>query len=448
MTARLKPSEFSNAPSDHPAACFDAAMAGFGPFEQVPHLAAAVSGGADSMALALLAHDWVNARGGRVTALIVDHGLRAGSDAEARTVADRLRDLGLPAEILTWAGAKPVTGIQAAARAARYGLLRDWCRGAGVLHLLAGHQADDQAETRTMRRARAVGGSFEGAGLGTAGMSAVLEFPDVRLLRPLMATRREDLRSFLAGRGVVWVDDPSNLDPRFERVRLRRDGARDLARRQENQENEAAVERIDTESRVNAALARTVSLSPWGGATLDLERFRGLETPLRHHVLARLVASVGGADHPPPSERTARLVERLENGSAFSGASLGRCRVGAAKQGLLPVCRAARDLPVPVPAQPGERVDWDGRFRVRIVDDLPAEIHLAPLGADGWRQIPRDRRRASGLGLAVARTLPALFSGQGLVGYDLPGAGENGAGGLKIRFRPKNTLGFNGFCIA
>jgi len=105
-------------------------------------------------------------------------------------------------------------------------------------------------------------------------------------------------------------------------------------------------------------------------------------------------------------------------------------------------------LPASVAARPGRLENWDGRFCVDLPDDLPARSRLAPLGGEGWRQISKDRRRASGLVLAAARTLPALFSGEDLVGYILPEGSEKWEEGPKIRFRPKNTLGFNGFCIA
>ena len=136
---------------------FENAMEAAGPFEPRPFLALAVSGGSDSMALALLAQRWARRRKGRCVALIVDHGLRAESAREARLVGRRLRALGLPHRILRWTGSKPASGIQAAARSARYDLLTGWCRRHGALHLLTAHQADDQAETVALRLAHRSG---------------------------------------------------------------------------------------------------------------------------------------------------------------------------------------------------------------------------------------------------------------------------------------------------
>ena len=162
------------------AADFARLMAPFEPFEGAPVVAVAVSGGRDSLALALLAQEWAAARGGRIVGLIVDHALRPESAAEAAATASLLGRHGCEAEILRWSEAKPRAGLQEAARAARYRLLREACRRRGILHLLVAHHADDQAETVAMRAARQSGPD------GLAGMSAAVELPEVRLLRPLL----------------------------------------------------------------------------------------------------------------------------------------------------------------------------------------------------------------------------------------------------------------------
>ena len=206
-----------SAADDQPldVADFAQLMAPFEPFERAPIVAVAVSGGRDSLALALLAQEWAIARDGRIVGLIVDHALRPELAAEASTTETLLGRHGCDAEILRWSEAKPCTGLQEAARAARYRLLREACRRRGILHLLVAHHADDQAETVTMRAARQSGPD------GLAGMAGAVELPEVRLLRPLLGIPRSRLTATLLARGVPWLDDPSNTDPRFERARLR-----------------------------------------------------------------------------------------------------------------------------------------------------------------------------------------------------------------------------------
>src|SRR5579864_7197729 len=124
------------------AAEFASLMAPLGPFEPSPRLAVAVSGGADSMALTLLAHGWAEERSGAIVALTVDHRLRPAAPAEAAQVGAWLQRRGIVHRILVREGALPEHGVQAGARAARYRLLEGWCRVEGVLHLLVAHHRE------------------------------------------------------------------------------------------------------------------------------------------------------------------------------------------------------------------------------------------------------------------------------------------------------------------
>ncbi len=197
------------------AAEFAALMAPLGPFEANPRIAAAVSGGADSLALAVLLHDWARPLGGHITALTVDHGLRPEAAAEARFVARTLEPLGLAHQTLRWRGAKPGANISAAARRARYDLLSRRCEQRGLLHLALGHHLDDQAETFLLRLGR-------GSGLdGLAAMAPIVELPGLRLLRPLLGLPKVRLEATLRARGLDWIEDPTNRDPAQARARLR-----------------------------------------------------------------------------------------------------------------------------------------------------------------------------------------------------------------------------------
>src|SRR5215218_2198405 len=178
-------------------------------------LGIAVSGGPDSLALLLLA---ATARRGKVESATVDHGLRPGAADEAEIVRKFCEKLGVPHVTLTakWAR-QPTTAIQEQARDERYGLLGAWAKKRGLDAIVTAHHADDQAETFLMRLAR-------GSGLrGLAGMRRIATLPgdDMPLLRPLLGWRREELEQVCAGVGVDPVNDPSNLDEQFERVRVR-----------------------------------------------------------------------------------------------------------------------------------------------------------------------------------------------------------------------------------
>ena len=180
---------------------------------QMPPIAVAVSGGADSLCLCLLASRWRS----NVIALIVDHGLRHNSAEEAKFVAQQLRDLSIPSKILTLEKLNPGSAIEERARIARYQALFSACCELGCVDLLLGHHAGDQAETVLMR-IRA--GSGED---GLAAMAQITELPEIRLVRPLLTIAPQRLRATLRKENISWVEDPSNQDQHIQRNRLRKE---------------------------------------------------------------------------------------------------------------------------------------------------------------------------------------------------------------------------------
>jgi tRNA(Ile)-lysidine synthase len=325
------------------AGAFARLMAPFGPFEASPVVAVAVSGGRDSLALTVLAHDWAAARDGCAIGLIVDHGLRAESAAEAAATRALLARRGIEGAILAWSGPKPTAGLQAAARAARYRLLRDECRRRGILHLLLAHHADDQAETVAMRAARRSGPD------GLAGMAALVELPELRLLRPLLGVPRARLTATLQARDVPWLDDPSNSDPRFERARLRIGSlstpmpvargaaaqdraAQDRAAQDRAAQDRAAQDRAARERALARAAVDVLEIDPDGLPIIDRAGFAGLPPELQAGLLSRLVQALAGRDHPPRRDRLQRAVYRLS-------ASTDRGKSGNGQDFTLSACR-------------------------------------------------------------------------------------------------------------
>ena len=176
----------------------------------------AVSGGPDSLALLLLAAE---ARPLQIEAATVDHVLRPESRAEAEKVAAVCENLGVPHTILTvkWAE-RPQTALQERARFMRYRLLGKWARERNLTSVVTAHHLDDQAETFLMRLSR-------GSGVkGLAGMRRVSrpQGAAVAIVRPLLGWRHAELEAVCASAGIEPIDDPSNEDDQFERVRVRK----------------------------------------------------------------------------------------------------------------------------------------------------------------------------------------------------------------------------------
>ncbi len=268
-------------------------------------LAVAVSGGPDSLALLALASA---ALPGRIMALTVDHRLRAAAAAEAAEVALLCTGLGVPHRTLAWTGAKPGAGLQAAARAARYRLLRDACADAGITILATAHHADDQAETLLMRLARG------GGSAGLAGIRACRDLGGVMLVRPLLGERRSALAAIVAARGWTALDDPANHDPRHARTRARTLLAAtpwlDPARAAATAAHLAAAE---------AALAWTADRAWAGRATLAADAIAldlaGLPADLVRRLVARAIAELAPGAAPRGPD-LARLIARLAAGGS------------------------------------------------------------------------------------------------------------------------------------
>ena len=359
------------------AAEFAAAMAAFAPYESAPRLAVACSGGADSMALLLLTRDWVRAHRGKLVALTVDHGLRKASGAEAKRVGAWARRHGIVHKILKWRGSHPRGDIQAAARAARYRLLEEFCAAKGILHLLLAHQRDDQAETLLLRLAR-------GSGLdGLAAMSPLVERPDCRILRPLLGVAPERLRATLRARKQDWIDDPSNENPAFARARLRK--SQDILAREgltterlASTTHRLARARYALEGAVADLLAKAATPHPHGFVSVDTGALLAAPEELGLRALAAIVAAVGGEEFPPRLEKLERLYRELHAGTP-KGRTLGGCRFMPRRTGLL-VCREAAAVAPPVRLQ--ARTVWDGRFRLALAAKSRKRATLGALGEE------------------------------------------------------------------
>ena len=414
---------------------FATRMARFAPFEGTPTIAAAVSGGRDSMALALLASRWAAGQGGDLVAITVDHGLRPESASEARQVGEWLNAHGIRHRVLRWQGPYPASGIQAAARQARYRLLADYCRDHAILHLLVGHHREDQAETVLIRRERASGSD------GLAAMAAISELTHLRLLRPLLDVPRERLTATLVAVGQKWINDPSNDDTDMARGRLRSQGGElslvdALATAQT-----CARYRISAERAVAGLAAQALRFHPAGFATIDRTILASGASDIAEKVLARTVMAVAGRVYPPRGERTRRLREAMVNTGGFSSRTLGGCRL-IGHGNLVYVCRETARIGPPVRLITGVTVLWDSRFTVSVTKNLDEETCLGALTAPGWNQIVAvdPRLRTTSVPYGARTALPAVWRAEQVMAVPHLGFVNDKKGaftaGMRLNWRP------------
>ena len=288
-------------------------------------IAVSVSGGADSLALTLMTDDELRPLGYHLVALTVDHGLRPSSAQEARDVARLMKARGIEHHILVWRGQKPQTGIEEAARLARYALLTEWCQKHKIGAIFLAHHLYDQTETFLMRLQR-------GSGLdGLCAMAECTAWPKIKLLRPLLNTPPQLMKEYLTARQIPWAEDESNTDERLLRVK-----ARHIL---------PVLEKLGISAeKIGQTCARLQSAQQYLNA--ETERFLKLyfdvfenfayaclfadfvtfAPEMQFRLLVRILSDVGGTCYPPRAESVLKLLARFQE-SSFKSATLSHCKL-------------------------------------------------------------------------------------------------------------------------
>lgn len=390
-----------------------------------PAIGLAVSGGGDSMAMLALAHGWARVMGIGLRVVTIDHGLRAAAADEAAMVAAECAALGHPHRILHWHW-DGQGNLQDAARQARRDLIGAW-RG-DLSHVLFAHTADDQAETVLLRLMR-------GSGVeGLAGMAPARAVHDATgswwILRPLLAERRADLRNYAETLKLPFVDDPSNDDPRYDRVRMRQaiatlglsvDGLAQTGERMARAAIACRARSADI-ARVIVTEERLGDLYT-GDLLIDRDGLACTERDTQMRIIAAGLQWVSSDRYRPRAHALEGLLDRLLAGGSGTLQGVNATTSTAA-------IRLSREhAALRHAAQPAQaRQRWDGRWRV--ADAPEPGLIIRSLGPDGWAQRP-DRDTIFPPARA-AYAWPALFRGDQLVACPLLGVGATG----EIVFHP------------
>lgn len=375
-------------------------------------LGVAVSGGSDSLALL---HVLVTCFAGsdvKIDAVTVDHGLRAEAAREIDHVRAICADLGISHSTLSWDDWDRCGNLQAEARKARYRLMGDWARARGIAVLAIGHTADDQAETVLMRLARSPGVN------GLAGMPARRTAYGVSICRPLLGLSRQALRDYLVRRDISWIDDPSNADDRFDRVRARSIlGA--LAPLGVTVEHLASIAANMTDARealdwYTFLSARDFVRATDGDVVIDLRRFRTLPDEIARRLLVRAVMWIGQNDYPPRRAAVAESVDALRRSA---GSTLGGCQVLLTGPSIW-ICREYRAVRA---TRATLGTPWDQRWHLKGLTDQE-NIEVRALGRHGLAQVPdwRDAGRPH----ASLMAAPSVWSGDTLIAAPHAGFGN------------------------
>ena len=387
----------------------DVALADFFDVHPMQRIGVAVSGGGDSLALLYLLVDWAKTRSVDVFVATVNHGLRSEAAQEAKDVGGHCAQLGLPHETLAWRDWDRQGNLQAEARAARYRLLGEWGRGHQLDVILLGHTQDDQAETFLLRLARRAGVD------GLSSMNAHFHRDDQAFGRPLMSVSRQSLRELLERKGVRWIDDPSNEDPQFDRVRARQAlqhletlgiDATSLADVSHNMSDARAA----LEAQVKTVAAAHVQMDR-GDLVMPVALLSSEPLEIQRRLLVAGLTWVSGAAFSPRRDAVSRLLRDLATGT---GGTLSGCLITSAK-GQIRVTReysAVSNLTSPLPL-------WD---RWQLTGKWQTGMQTRALGEDGLRML--DDWRTSGMPRVSLLASPSVWYDSTLIAAPIADFGE------------------------
>lgn len=372
-----------------------------------PSLVVGLSGGADSMALVLAAHKWTQIHGGSVTALTVDHGLRQGSGQEALQVGQWLHDLGIPHHILKWKHDGLTSRIQSSAREARYDLLCRWCQEHGIPSLMMAHHREDQEETFFMRLVK-------GSGLdGLASMRVQAERDGVTLLRPFLTVSKTQIQSYLEDREQPFLQDPSNENTTFTRVRFRAflqsEGLSDA--RFDGVIEKLQEDRDFFDQSCDLWWQNNVEgVEPFYVHVTTLEALTSLHPALGKRCLLKILKTINGLSYPLGSESLEGLWQALQN-PAFKAMTVGNCYVMLRKGGLH-IQRELERLTHEIRLENHDpKILWEGRISL---ENFGSEGVVKRLGTDPVPYLKKTLGETSPIPSVVWPTLPAVFIGETL----------------------------------
>ncbi len=380
-------------------------------------IAVAVSGGADSMCLAFLTKNL------NVRALIVDHGLRPESAAEASLTLERLKALSVPAEILTWHhDERPSSNIQAAAREARYELMAAHCRQNGIKTLLTAHHMNDQAETFLLRLNR---------GSGLAGLAGMVPKRDLEngltLVRPFLQHRKEQLLEVLKHNSIEWIEDPSNTSETFDRVKARQmldePPLKGLTtERLAHTANALGRARRAIEHYVTVWLHTRVDFQEAGYAGFAAESLTTVPEEVGLRALAHLIRFASGQPYGPRFEKLERLFGSLAQ-QGFGGATLSGARFVSVGGGQVLVLR--EQAAVAPRAAIAHTTVWDGRYHVEINDNEKwHDLEIGPLEERGAQQVKSELGDQLTIPRDAVLSMPGYFKGDTLIAAPHLGYGD------------------------
>ena len=348
-------------------------------------IAVAVSGGSDSMALSFLIYNWCKGKEVKLVAISIDHNLRDEAKNECQFVKETMTSFGIEHHTIKWVGQKPKSNILAKAREARYSLLIDFCKNNAIDTLFVGHNKEDVAETFLLNLER-------GSGLdGLSSINSVTRFSDIDIIRPLLSISRKELQDYLKKIDITWINDPSNEDKKYSRVRIR----------QNLLGNDLAIDRIVLaanhlrsakkylDKKMAEIFTLVANILPFGAIEINLEKFFALDEYEQISILTRSLQIVSGKNFKPRFNNFKILYQQILQDQHLSKTFM-NCHLQKFKSKLI-IFKEDKNIEI-FKSKGTKEIFWDNRFKITLPDSfLHQEILIESLGKKGWQNLDKTK---------------------------------------------------------
>lgn len=392
-------------------------------------LAAAVSGGPDSMVMCYLLQKFCIKNNIALHVLIVNHMLRTESSAEAQNVQLFLNNQGIKTKILTWDGKKPSSNIQALAREKRYQLLSDYCKTNNIHHLITGHQADDQAETVLLRIIR-------GSGIdGIAGMQESSKINNIFILRPMLSIRRSEIMKMIQETQWLYVEDPSNKNSAFSRIKVRNLLSNPEWSFMHNKlqllGKNATRARNYLQQQTDNFIKNKWTFSELGTASINLHEYITEHEEIALRALSKVLMYIGGNTLPPRLVQIEKIYSDLKT-NQWNDRTLFGCILRLRKK-QLSIMREYKDIPTYMPVIANKVTVWDNRFIV----ESDTDGYIQKLSVENINELlkPLIAPNKIPLPYEILMTLPSFFTNQNSI-IHVPGLYNNHNHSVSILLKP------------
>ena len=372
--------------------------------------AIAVSGGSDSLALSILAKLYSLEQSSDFATLIVDHGLRKESANEAKKTFKNLKKNNIKAEILTYRGTKFTSNIQKKARDLRYELFQKYCKKNKIRFLILAHHQDDLIENFYIRLIR-------GSGIkGLTSLQNVSELnKDFYLLRPLLHFKKEELLNLTKKIFSTWIEDPSNLNEKFLRVRIRKMQSRLQKEGFDPKRVLKTIENLNTAKNsldfyILKSEKKYLNFFKEGYATLKSTIFKNEAPEVIFRVIIKAIHFVSGEYYPPRSDSLKILIKNFSS-KKFKSSTLGGCLIEK-NSNMISFFREDRNLTSETLDKIRQTKNWDDRFLVYKNFNNQQQFIVKKLGNNGIEYLKKNKVNESEnkIPTHAKKTLPSFWN--------------------------------------